>query len=98
MRKLILRETDFWGVIRCGTSANDFSSVWIASGLITHPEQTIRLRLPITDRLQCRSARRAKSSNIPHRWLTEEPAVFAVELAGAFIPDLKSRTCGVQPL
>src|SRR5260370_19683742 len=47
--------------------------------------------LPIADQLQCRSARRAKSPNIAYRWLAEEPAVFAVELAGAFVSDLKGR-------
>src|ERR1017187_222067 len=54
--------------------------------------------LPIVDRLQRRCARRAKSPNIPHRWLAEEAAVFAVELAGAFVSDLKGRTCGVQTI
>ena len=54
--------------------------------------------LPITDRLQRRSAWRAKSPNIPHRRLAEETAVFAVELAGAFVSHLKSRAGGVQTI
>jgi len=40
--------------------------------------------LPITDRAQRRSAWRVKSPTIPHRWLAEETAVFAAELAGTF--------------
>jgi hypothetical protein len=35
-------------------------------------------RLPITDGLQRRRARRAKDPNIPHRWLAEETVVFAI--------------------
>src|ERR1017187_1992888 len=54
--------------------------------------------LPITDRLHQRSAWRAKGPNIPHRWLAKETAVFAVELAGAFVSDLEGRTCGVQTI
>src|ERR1035441_9057424 len=54
--------------------------------------------LPITDRLHRRSAWRAKGPNIPHRRLTEEPAVFAVELAGAFVSNLKGRAGGVQTI
>ena len=73
---------------------------WATSGWpTTHPEQTIRYPfLPITDRLQRRSAGRAKTPNIPHRWLAEKTAVFAVELAGAFVSDLKGRAGGVQTL
>jgi hypothetical protein len=48
--------------------------------------------LPITGRLHRRSARRPKSPHIPHRRLPEQPAVFAVELAGAFVSGLKGRT------
>jgi len=54
--------------------------------------------LPITDRLQWRSAWRAKGPNIPHRWLAKETAVFAAELAGAFVSDLKGSTGGVQTI
>ena len=54
--------------------------------------------VPITNRLQRRSAWRAKSPNIPHRRLAEETAVFAVELAGAFVSDLEGRTCCVQTI
>ena len=49
-------------------------------------------------RLQWRSAWRAKGPNIPPRWLAEETAVFAVELAGAFVSYLEGRTCGVQTI
>ena len=34
----------------------------------------------------------------PHGWLAEEAAVFAIELAGAFVSDLKGRTGGVQTI
>src|ERR1039458_4634605 len=54
--------------------------------------------LLVVDRLQRRSAWRAKSPNIPQRWSAEEPAVFAVELAGAFVSYLEGRTCGVQTI
>src|ERR1035441_2426479 len=54
--------------------------------------------LPIVDRLQRRSAWRAKGPNIPHRWLAEETAVFAAELAGAFVSHLKGRTGGVHTI
>src|ERR1017187_3500275 len=54
--------------------------------------------LATTHRLNWRSAWRAKSLNIPHRRLAEKTAVFAVELAGAFVSDLKSRTCRVQTI
>jgi len=50
--------------------------------------------LLITDRVQRRSVGRAKDPNIPHRWLAEEAAVFAIELAGTFVSDLKGHTCG----
>jgi hypothetical protein len=33
--------------------------------------------------------------DVPHGWLAEEPAVFAIELAGTFVSDLKRRTCGI---
>jgi len=53
---------------------------------------------PTTDRLQGWSAWRAQRPNIPHRCLAEETAVFAVELAGTFVSDLKGRACGVQTI
>src|ERR1035437_1386151 len=58
----------------------------------TRPERRSDSVLPITDRLQQRSAWRAKGPNIPYRWLAEETAVFAAELAGALVADLKGRT------
>ena len=39
-----------------------------------------------------------KSPNVPHRRLAEEAAVFAIELAGAFVSDLKGGTGGVQAI
>ena len=36
--------------------------------------------------------------NIPHRWLAEETVVFAIELAGAFVSNLKARTRRVQTI
>ena len=39
-----------------------------------------------------------KGPNIPHRWLAEETAVFAIELAGAFVSDLKAGTRRVQTI
>src|SRR5271167_136554 len=54
--------------------------------------------LPIADRLHGWSSRRAESPNVPHRRLAEETAVFAIELAGAFVSDLKGRTGGVQTI
>jgi hypothetical protein len=54
--------------------------------------------LLITDRLQGQSAWRANGPNIPHWWLAEETAIFAIELAGALVPDLKCRTGGVQTI
>ena len=54
--------------------------------------------LAITDRLQGQGAWRAESPDIPHGWLAEEAAVFAIELAGAFVSDLKGRTGGVQTI
>jgi hypothetical protein len=60
--------------------------------------------LKTTNRLQRRGAWRAKSPNISHRRLAEETAVFAIELAGAFVSNVllssiddNSRAC-VAPL
>ena len=39
-----------------------------------------------------------KGPNIPHRWLTEKTAVFAIELADAFVSDLKACTRRVQTI
>ena len=50
----------------------------------------------ITERLQRRSARRAQNPNIPHWWVAEETAVFAVELARTFVSDFKGSACGVE--
>src|SRR5204862_5138056 len=48
--------------------------------------------------LEGHRAWRAESPNIPHGWLAEETAVFAIELAGALVSDLKGRTGGVQTI
>src|SRR5277367_5578372 len=52
--------------------------------------------LLIADQLHGKSARRAESPNISHWWLTEEAAVFPIELAGAFIANLEGRTGCVE--
>jgi len=54
--------------------------------------------LLITYRLYWLSAWQAESPNISHGWLPKETAVFAIELAGAFVSDFKSRTRGVQTI
>src|ERR1035441_4145669 len=79
--------------------SRDLGGVGHWSGLqTTHPEQTIGERLPSTHTRELSGSKRAKSPNIPHRWLAEETAVFAVKLAGAFVSDLKGSTCGVQTI
>jgi len=44
-----------------------------------------------TDQFQFRSTWGKERSNVPHGRLAEESAVFAIELRGAFIADLKGR-------
>jgi hypothetical protein len=39
-----------------------------------------------------------KGPNIPHRWLAAKTTVFAIELAGAFVSDLKARCRRVQTI
>ena len=39
-----------------------------------------------------------KGPNIPHRWLAEKTAVFAIELADAFVSDLKACTRRIQTI
>src|SRR5271168_182168 len=56
----------------------------------------IGVRGNLLKRFQRRSAWRAKGPNVPHRRVAEETAVFAIELAGAFVSDLKGRAGGVQ--
>ena len=48
--------------------------------------------------LERRSGWRPKRTNIAHGWLAEETAVFAIELAGAFISHLKGCAGGVQAI
>ena len=52
--------------------------------------------LPITGRLQGQTGGRAESLNIPLGRLAEEAVVFAIEVAGAFVSNLKSRSCGIN--
>src|ERR1039457_5707179 len=88
---------------RCGGLSTCFQSLETATSFhepgsaAQLPERSDRV-LATMDRLNGRSAWRAKCLNIPHRRLAEETAVFAVELAGAFVSDLKSRTCCVQTI
>ena len=44
-----------------------------------------------TDQLELRNIWGKNCPNVPHGRLAEETAVFAIELGGAFVPDLKSR-------
>ena len=39
-----------------------------------------------------------KGPNIPHRWLAEKTAVFAIELTDAFVSDLKACTRSIQTI
>src|SRR5271165_5765111 len=50
----------------------------------------------MADRLQLWRVWRTKSSDISEWGLAEQAAVFTVKLTGAFVPDFKRRTCGVQ--
>src|SRR6266567_6594281 len=66
---------------------------------LSHVQQCSTLAgFEIAGRIQWRSVWRAEGPNIPHRWLAEETAVFAVELAGTFVSDLKGGACGVQAI
>ena len=51
-----------------------------------------------TDQFEFRSTRRKKRSNVSHRRLAEEAAVFAIELRGAFVADLKSRPGRIETI
>ena len=44
----------------------------------------------------CRDIGEPTRFDIPHRRLAEKPAVLPIELAGTFIADLESGTCGIQ--
>ena len=50
----------------------------------------------IADRFRYRDAGGAQSTNIPHGWLAEKAAVFAIELGGAFVTNLKSCTRSIK--
>ncbi len=39
-----------------------------------------------------------ESANIPHGWLAEEAAVFAIELCGTLVADFKSRAGGIKTI
>jgi hypothetical protein len=51
--------------------------------------------LRMTGRFQGRGTWRAKGPDITHGWLSEEAAIFAIELAGALVTNLKGCACGV---
>ena len=51
-----------------------------------------------TDQFEFRSARRKMRSNVPHRRLAEEAAVFAIELRSAFVADLEAALAASRPL
>ena len=69
------------------------TNFWVADHSAARRSDSV---LKITNRLHRPSSRRAKRPKIPHGRLAEEAAVFAVELAGTFVSDLKGRTGGVQ--
>jgi len=52
--------------------------------------------LPARGGLHGRCVWRAERANIPHWRPAEEAAVFAVELAGAFVSDLEGGACGIE--
>src|ERR1017187_6502361 len=88
---------------RCGGLSTCFQSLETATSFhepgsaAQVPERSDRV-LATMDRLNGRSAWRAKSPNIAHRRLAEETAVFAVEFAGAFVAVLEGGTGGVQAI
>jgi hypothetical protein len=57
-----------------------------------------QLRSETTDQFEFRSTRRKKRSNVPHRRLAEEAAVFAIELGCAFVADLKGRAGRIETI
>jgi hypothetical protein len=77
-------------------SAQSFTNAQIRNPTLDILPGNSNSALLIADRLHWQSAWRAQSPNIPHGWLAEEAAVFAIELAGAFIADFKGRTGGVE--
>jgi len=63
---------------------------------------SLNLRLKVdsetTYQFEFRGTWRKKCSNVPHRRLAEEAAVFAIELRRAFVADLKSRAGRVETI
>ena len=51
-----------------------------------------------TDQFEFRSTRREKRSNVSHRRLSEEAAVFAIKLRRAFVADLKGRAGSIETI
>ena len=51
-----------------------------------------------TDRFEFRSTWRKKRSDVPHRGLAEEAAIFAIELCRAFVADLKGRAGRIETI
>jgi hypothetical protein len=58
----------------------------------------LKMKLEATDQFEFRSTRRKKRSNVSHRRLTEEAAVFSIELRSAFVADLKSGTGRIKTM
>ena len=65
-------------------------------GVVRAPRGDELLNLDTADHFQFRGTWRKKRSNISHGGLTEESAVFAIELGCAFVADLKSRAGGIK--
>lgn len=51
-----------------------------------------------TDQFEFRRTWREKRSDVSHRRLTEEAAIFAIELRRAFVADLKGRAGGIETI
>src|SRR4051812_26418475 len=52
----------------------------------------------MTDQLHQRGGGRTKSSHIAPWWLTEEAAVFTIELTHALISNFEGRRCRIDPV
>src|SRR5947209_14457434 len=69
-----------------------------ASGIARRTSKTPDRALRITERLQTRSTWRAEGPDIPLRLLAEETVVFAAELAGTLVSNLKGPAGGIQTI
>ena len=61
-----------------------------------HPTPDELLNSQATAQFEFRSTWGKKRSDVSHRRLAEEAAVFAIELRSAFIADLKGRAGGIE--